>query len=76
MSPYFKKEFADVIKDLKIKSPCTVQVGPNSHDKGPCERKTERFEAQRRRPCEDRHRVWRDTITNQGAVGTARNWKK
>ena len=45
-----RRVFADVVKDIKTRSPQMTQVGPKSNDEQPYQRKERETETHRRRP--------------------------
>ena len=71
--------FADVIKDLKMRS-SWIRVGPTSNDMCPYKRhkrqkRRRHTETQGRRPCEDKGRDWNFAATSHGKTGATRSWR-
>lgn len=64
--------FADIIKDLEMKS-TWIRVGPKSNDKPLYQKRTRnRYTDKERKKPEDRGRDWSDASTSQGTPGAAR----
>lgn len=69
-----KRVFADILKDLKMRSFWILWVGPKSSDKYPYRRLSEEREMEKS-PCADGGRDWNEAATSQGMPAAMQAWR-
>lgn len=73
MWAYLESVFANVIKDLEMRSSLIIPVGLKSNYKHPYKRHSEERGTQRNMPCEDRSGYWSHVVTSQETPGVTKS---